>query len=262
MFLPNTVLLGFLSFLFILLDPGMTAESQTLVTKKNNALRNATKDIMLGPDPNMPIESQAPLKKPNNARTESMKEWATVDGFRSAKFGMGEKQVLRAIAKDFKVPKSKVKRLITSKYKTISFIIHLEKLMEVGGAADIIYYLGYKSKRLMQVSIGWGETVTKNYSAKEVINAANVLRNHFIKKRYQKESYAVNGKINKYSMVVFRGLDKKGQMVFLRLKSFNKNDKDHKKEVREKARLDLIYIQKPKKRDVFQNATDTTKGEP
>ena len=35
--------------------------------------------------------------------TKSEKKWAEVDGFRSAKFGMREKDVYRAINKDFKI---------------------------------------------------------------------------------------------------------------------------------------------------------------
>ena len=37
------------------------------------------------------------------------KKWAVIDGFRSAKFGMDKKKVMRAIAKDFKISASKVK---------------------------------------------------------------------------------------------------------------------------------------------------------
>ena len=45
-------------------------------------------------------ESQAPLNAPK-AEQLNKKKWKVIDGFRSAKFGMNEKQLLRAISKDF-----------------------------------------------------------------------------------------------------------------------------------------------------------------
>ena len=51
-------------------------------------------------------ESQAPMKDPKAAQL-SKKKWRVVDGFRSAKFGMSEKQVMQTIAKDFKISKNR-----------------------------------------------------------------------------------------------------------------------------------------------------------
>ena len=72
----------------------------------------------------LPVEAQAPtridkLVKKNATSSaeagktlfESLKKnrWADIKGFRSAKFGMNEKSVYRAIATDFNLAKSKVK---------------------------------------------------------------------------------------------------------------------------------------------------------
>ena len=58
---------------------------------------------------------------------------------------MNEKQVLRAITKDFNFPKSKVGRLVTPKDKATALFIHLPKLFELGGPADVAYLIEYKS---------------------------------------------------------------------------------------------------------------------
>ena len=70
---------------------------------------------------------------------------------------MNEKQVLRAITKDFNFSESKVGRLVTPKDKATALFIHLPKLLEFGGPADVVYLIEYKSKRLIQVNIDWGK---------------------------------------------------------------------------------------------------------
>ena len=53
-------------------------------------------------------QSQTTKKNKNKTSTiNSFLKWRVIDGFRSAKFGMTEEQVLRAIAKDFKISKKK-----------------------------------------------------------------------------------------------------------------------------------------------------------
>ena len=175
----------------------------------------------------LPAESQAPLKnllKPETTTNKGLstsdrtKEWQVIDGFRSAKFGMSEREVIRAIAKDFKLSKNKVNRKVLPTKHTALFV-HAIKLMKVGGPADIVYFLDPKSKRLIRVNIDWGKEVTNNVDGKDILSAANLLRKHFVKKRYKKELYAVNAKLSETMMLVFRGLDKKGRSIVLRLKS-------------------------------------------
>ena len=231
MFFRSSVWLGLLVVLLILLGASLSAESQTL-------LKNKTKTS------SQPANNQALID-----RLQSAMKWAVIDGFRSAKFGMDEKQVLRAIANDFKFSKGKVERLVTSKEKITTLTIQHPKLMEIGGPADINYGLGYKSKRLMQVFIEWGKRVSDNYSAQEVTHIGNLLRDNFLKKRYKRTGLAINYSQpnHKRSMILFRGLDKKGRMIVLRMQGYEtkKGDKKH-------VKLILMYHEKPSKRDIFQ----------
>ena len=195
-------------------------------------------------------ESQAPFKDSKEAQL-SKKKWKVIDGFRSAKFGMDEKQVARAIAKDFKIPKSKVRREVHPTTKTTILTLSAQNLIELGGPANIAYILGYKSKRLIHIDITWGINESKGVLSKDIVNAANLLQTHFIKKRYQ-EGVVVNGRINDTVLIIFRGRDKNGRMILLRLISGKVKKGEDKKESIEALGLALSYIQKPEKPDVFK----------
>jgi hypothetical protein len=191
--------------------------------------------------------------------TQPKKKKAKIEGFRSAKFGMKEKDIFRAISKDFKISKSKVKREEHPIEKTMSLSITIPKLLGVGGTAKIIYILGFKSKALMQVNILWGngaEESGKKVKAQSVINAANFLRNHLVKKQYQKEGFIANARMNDVMTIVFRGKDKKDRMALLVLSTPKaKKDEDVKK-AREKVSLKLSYMLDHTKPDVLTIGDD------
>jgi hypothetical protein len=192
--------------------------------------------------------SEAPKKK--NLPSKS-KEWRVIDGFRSAKFGMSEKQVLQAIAKDFKISKKQVERLIVPVTKTKALIIHTAKLMEVGGPADIVYLLGYKSKKLMTVNIDWGKGVTDNVDPKELVFTSNVLVKNFLKKRYEREGYVVNLKRDDTEIIAFKGQDQKGRGITLILKTPKAKGEDNK-EASKNMSLVLSYYADVKRPDIFK----------
>ena len=178
----------------------------------------------------------------------STKPWAALDGFRSAKFGMSEKQIKRIIAKDFKVSSSKVKRTVHPLEKTSSLEFSVPELLAAGGEANLGYVFGQKTRKLIQVNIIWGVGVSKKPDPQDVIAAANLLRAHFTKKRYQEEFYAVNAKINDSSIIAFRGKDKKGRMVLLTL---NQPPSVDSKKKGQQVSLQLSYMLDPVSPDVL-----------
>ena len=70
--------------------------------------------------------------------------------------------------------------------KMTALSIHVREMMEIGGPSDIVYFLENKQKRLVRINIDWGKSVTDNVVGKDIVNAANLLRNYFVKKRYKK----------------------------------------------------------------------------
>jgi len=195
-------------------------------------------------------ESQSPLKNLDTGQFIT-KKWKVIDGFRSAKFGMSEKQVMRAIAKDFKVPKIKIERLVTPLHKTTALIIHLPKLMEIGGPADIVYILGYKSKKLIQVNVDWGKGVSDNFTAEEIMTLLSKLRTHFMKDRYKK-GIVFDSKASDTRTIVFRGKDLKDRMILLYLDYPKPKELEDKKETGSDLRLILSYLQSVENPDHFK----------
>jgi hypothetical protein len=199
----------------------------------------------------VPIEAKTALKKPNPNVTTSQKKWAVIDGFRSAKFGMDEKKVTRAIAKDFKISRSKIDRQTHPIEKTLTLNVTVPDLLATGGAARISYILGHKSKKLMQVNVSWGVGASKNFKGQSIVDTANIMRDHLNKKKYQDDAFVLNGQINPTQLLVFRGSDKKGRMNTLILTTPKIKEGENTKVIEEKISLILSYIADPGNPDVL-----------
>ena len=145
----------------------------------------------------------------DNAQRGMQKEQAEVKGFRSSRFAMRESEVLKAIYKDFKISKSNLKRQKHPTEKTVSLGVTVTELLSESGETDIFQVFGYKSKKLIQVNVIWGRTITKNINPPGIVNAANSLRSYFMKKRYKTDSFVANAKLNDEQVLVFRGQDKR-----------------------------------------------------
>tara|TARA_B100000676_G_scaffold306541_1_gene362972 strand:- start:3683 stop:4393 length:711 start_codon:yes stop_codon:yes gene_type:complete len=200
-------------------------------------------------------KAQAPLKDPI-ARELSKKKWKVIDGFRSAKFGMDEKQVVRSIRKDFKVPKTTVQRSKNSREKTTVLRITLPELLPLGGPAKINYIFGFKSKTLMHVSILWGKGAAEKVDAQSVVDVANFLRAHFLKNRYKKEKFVSNRRINDREILIFQGLDKKNRAIILTLVGPAKNIAQNPKNLLQEYSLQLRYILNTENPDIFNPILD------
>jgi hypothetical protein len=175
-------------------------------------------------------------------------EWASIDGFRSAKFGVSESEVFKAINKDFRIKKKNVSRVVNSNEKTITLGINAKDLLTGSGSSKVFYILGYKSRKLIHVNIVWGRPVDKKPNAGEIVSTANQLRNYFAQKRYQKNGFALNAKLGEGIILVFQGKDKKGRAARLLLS--NPKNKDSK--AGNNITLTLSYIEKPEDPDVFK----------
>lgn len=187
------------------------------------------------------------LAKKLEKTTPIKKTWAVIKGFRSAKFGMDERRVRKAIARDFKVLSSKIKKSVHPTERTTNLVADIPDLMEVGGMANINYILGFKSKKLSQINIVWGGGEKNNKSDPlQVVSAANLLREHLAKKRYQKEGFLVNARVDDTTTVVFRGKDKNNRMVLLVL-----NELEAKKKKTGQILLRLSYMLDHDKPDIL-----------
>ena len=188
------------------------------------------------------------LAKPESGAGTSQK-WAVVSGFRSAQFGMNERDILKAIRNDFGLEKKQVSRQVHPNEKTISLEIKVSKLLPESDPAKIFYILGYKTRRLIHIKVIWGRPVMKDPNAEAVVATANQLRNHFVQKKYQKEGFALNAQMGEGIILVFQGKDRKGRAARLLL-SNPKSEGD--KKAGENIALTLSYIKKPEYPDVYR----------
>ena len=191
-------------------------------------------------------KSKKPVQK-EQATTE--KPLAVIDGFRSAKFGMGRAEVTKAIFKDFGIASGKIAIINHPTEHTQSLGISIDNLLPNAGTSQAVYVFGYKSKRLMQVNIVTGHPFDKDVTPQQVVNVGNLLGNHFFKKRYQEDGLVAHARLNDGSVLIFRGKDQKGRMALLRLSNPQPNAK---KGDDLKITLNLSYIEKPGQPDTYQ----------
>jgi len=176
-------------------------------------------------------------------------KWAVVSGFRSAQFGMNERDIFKAIRNEFGLEKKQVSRQVHPNEKTISLEIKVSKLLPESDPAKIFYILGYKTRRLIHINVIWGRPVMKDPNAEAVVATANQLRNHFVQKKYRKEGFALNAQLGEGLILVFQGKDRKGRAARLLL-SNPKSEGD--KKAGENIALTLSYIERPEDPDVYR----------
>jgi len=175
-------------------------------------------------------------------------QWAVIDGFRSAKFGFNERSVYNAIKKDFKVNEINVSRVVHPTQKTVTLGINVKGLLAGSGPSKVFYVFGYKSKKLIHISVVWGSSVEDQPDAEAIISTSNQLRIYFSQKKYQKNEIAFNRQLADGTILVFQGKDKKGRLARLVL---NKPiDRDGKAITN--IDLTLSYIEKPGNLDIFE----------
>ena len=208
-----------------------------------------------------PVESQGFFKnlfssKPKQTSNKPLQEetatsekpLASIDGFRSAKFGMGRAEVTKAIFNDFGIASGKITIINHPTELTQSLAITVEQLIPRFGKSKVVYVFGYRSNKLMHVKIFFGHGVDKSVTSQQVVDLGNILGNHFFNKRHQEDGLVANARLNDGSILIFRGKDQKGRMALLRLLNPQQNNKNN--EV--KISLNLSYIEKPGQEDTFQ----------
>jgi hypothetical protein len=169
------------------------------------------------PPKSSPPKAAAPAPEKPAEKTEQGAETAKVDGFRSANFGMTEQQVRNAIRKDFGLSGDKVSADEQADKTTVLSITVPEKdLLPDIGPARVSYVFGFKSKKLMQVSLAWGAP-GHEVSGEKLGAAAGSLRDFFLTQNFPAENRVVNGQASDGSVVVFRGVDAQKRTVLLRV---------------------------------------------
>src|SRR5882672_7930121 len=94
-----------------------------------------------------------------NATAQSAEPAATAaapyasEGFRSARFGMTEADVRKAIAADFKIDDKTIGRESNDVERTVFLTVTVADLLSGAGPARISYIFGYSKHQLIQVNL-------------------------------------------------------------------------------------------------------------
>ena len=179
---------------------------------------------------------------------------ALVEGFRSARFGMTEADVIKSIKKDFKLSGKDINRLIHPSEKTTALSVVVSNIVPGSGSARVAYILGFQTKRLIQVNIIWGNPVDPKPNPKGLVATANSLRDYFARRGFKKDDLVMNARLSDGSVLVFRGSDPKGRMVILLLSGIPNPEDAGKKQnppVAKELSLRLSYISDPNSPDIF-----------
>lgn len=175
---------------------------------------------------------------------------ADTKGFRSASFGSSEDAVRSAIQKDFGLSGDKVSAEENYSEQTRLLSIRVPDLLPGGGAADVAYIFGFKSKTLIQVSVSWSKASDETITPERLFSNANVLRAHFAAAGYQPETVVTNAMVSN-GLLMFRGNDVAGRTTLLVLQG-SLTPGQNSQQVLAPTALLLFYIADAKNPDVFK----------
>jgi hypothetical protein len=187
---------------------------------------------------------------------------ALVEGFRSTRFGMSESEVRDAIRRDFALPDRDIAAAANPDERTTSLVVKVINLLPEMPPGAVSYVFGAKSKRLIQVNLGWGLAETGPVTLEVLVPAANALRDYFLRSGAYGKGSVANQQYPDGSILVFRGIDDKGRMVVVLLRP--QEEPADKTEKADKAKADPVdrrklpgmllisYVESPNSPDVFR----------
>ena len=181
-----------------------------------------------------------------------------VEGFRTAKFGMDEAAVKKAIAADFNVKESTINREVNPIDRTTVLSLTVKDVLPEIAVARVHYILGYTQKKLFQIVLTWGagtsETKSDNTS---VLAGAQELLSYFVGQSFKPENRIVNAQTADGNALLFQGTDDKGRVIQLQYGTVPESPKkgETTDEGKTPARIPwarLVYVEDPKNMDVFK----------
>jgi hypothetical protein len=204
------------------------------------------------PAPAVSDQRQPPEAAGASPETEPV-EHVKIEGFRSARWGMDAAQVKAAIQKDFGIAAEKVKTEENAAERTTILTATVNDILEGAGGARISYVLGFKTKKLIQVTILWGTPVDPQAHPDKIVAAANQLRQLFLDSGYQPETVATNARMADGTILIFQGQDADKHTTVLRLANTPAPAKGSKTEgTGGSVALSLSYTLDSRSPDIFR----------
>lgn len=201
--------------------------------------------------PTTPPKRSAAAAAPGNANPATAAPGAAeVFGFRSARFGMTEADVRKAIERDFRVRPDAIHEEENKAEQTHVLTVQAPEVLADGGNANVSYVFGYKSKTLIQVAVSWSKASDDKMTPEQLFSNANVLRSHFLSAGYKPDTVATNMPVNG-GVLLFRGNDAQEHTTMLILQgTFSQAENNQR--VLTRTALVLFYIADAKSPDVYR----------
>jgi hypothetical protein len=175
----------------------------------------------------------------------------TVEGFRSATFGMTEADVRSAITKDFKLKADAITPSDNAVEETHALAIKVMDLLPNGGQSKVSYIFGAKTHKLIEINVTWAPTTDPAITPSMLTRNAELLASYFHSGGFRPDAVQTNLLLNNGSLMLFRGSDAKDHMVILILESEPAADKAEPSKRNPKSLL-ISYISDPKNPDIFK----------
>jgi hypothetical protein len=171
-----------------------------------------------------------------------------VEGYRSAHFGMTEAETRQAIASDFgKETAVKAQDQLGEQTRLLS--IKVGDLIQGGGKADVSYVLGYKTHKLIQVSVVWSTAGDPSLTTERLLANAELLVAYFQARGFKPDTVVTNVPIAD-GVILFRAEDAQGRQTAVLLRGTSTETKGQR--VFTAHTLGVYYIADPKHPDVFR----------
>jgi hypothetical protein len=201
----------------------------------------------------MAVENASQATLPDAGSSAAPAPAVSLKGFRSAVFGTDEAAVRAAITKDFGIAAKDIAKSRNLTDRTDVLTVKVPDIIEGGGLAEIAYVLGYKSHKLIQVTVVWSKATDKDMTTERLLSNGEALRNYFSTAGYVPASIVANAEV-KDGILLFRGADSEGKTTALMLHGVKTPATDPKQSAQPFAPdgLLLFYLADPKTPDVFK----------
>lgn len=140
-----------------------------------------------------------------------------IDGYRSAHFGMTKAEVLRAIQMDFDIEGGET-RIVHPLQKTTALVVRADSLVFGAGATQLVYIFGYRSERLIQVTLNWGHPLETAVDAATLVRAARAMMNRMALQGLPRNTLSSDMAVDDGSIIVFRANDADAHVIEMRMK--------------------------------------------
>jgi hypothetical protein len=175
----------------------------------------------------------------------------SIDGFRSAKFGMTEAQLRNAVTLDFKQSSKDITETENKLQRTAVLSVQVPDLVPQGGLATISYVLGYQSHKLIQVNIIWSPEIDPKTTPAMLYQDGETLQQYFAGEGFP-PNRSTGNIATPNGILLFRTTDSAGNAVLLILSGTVTKDPKANTSALTPSALTLAYAADAMHPDVFQ----------